>query len=179
MEVTMTDMFDVDDDALQSIATLANKQRKLELEIKQQEEALKELKQDLKQVSETDIPEMLAEIGLSEFKLKDGTKVSVNQFYSASIPKDRYDEAMQWLRDNNHGDLIKNTISVDFGKGEDEAASQLKEHLAADGTSYTDKTGVHAMTLKAFVREQTEQGKNLPLDLLGVYIGQKTVIKEG
>lgn len=173
------DSFDVDNDGLQLISNLANKQMKLESKIKQLEDELKGIKDEHKQVSQVDIPETLAELGLSEFKLKDGTKVTVQQFYSASIPKDRVDEAMTWLRDNNHGDLIKNTISVDFGKGEDEAAGQLKEHLISEGASYTDKTGVHPQTLRAFVREQTEQGKNLPLDLLGVYIGQKTVIKEG
>jgi hypothetical protein len=35
------------------------------------------------------------------------------------------------------------------------------------------------MTFKAFVREQVETGQNLPFDLLGVYIGQKTSIKKG
>ena len=86
---------------------------------------------------------------------------------------------MNWLRDNGHEDLIKNTISVNFGRGEDESASKLREALNNEGSSYTDKTGVHSQTLKAFVREQVESGQNLPLDLLGVFIGQKTTIKEG
>jgi predicted NACHT family NTPase len=82
------------------------------------------------------------------------------------------------LRDNNHGDLIKNTISVDFGRGEDNDAADLKQGLNDMGRSYTDKTGVHPQTLRAFVREQVESGQTLPLDLLGVFIGQKTTIKE-
>ena len=172
-------MIDVDDQDLKQVSILANTQRELENKIKQQEEELKETKRQLKQVSEVDIPEALAESGLSEIKLTDGTKVSVQQFYSASIPKDKVDEALAWLRDNGHGDLIKNTISVDFGKGEDEAAGKLKQHLVGQGNSYTDKTGVHSQTLRAFAREQVEKGQNLPLDLLGIYIGQKTVIKEG
>ena len=32
-------------------------------------------------------------------------------------------------------------------------------------------------TLKAFVREQIEMGKELPLDLLGVHIGQRSEIR--
>ena len=31
--------------------------------------------------------------------------------------------------------------------------------------------------LRAFVREQHESGKKLPMDLLGAYVGQKTTIK--
>ena len=172
-------MIDVDDQDLKQVSILANSQRELENKIKQQEEELRETKRQLKQVSEVDIPEALAESGLSEIKLTDGTKVSVQQFYSASIPKDKIDEALDWLRDNGHGDLIKNAISVDFGKGEDEQAAKLKQQLAKQGRSLTDKTGVHPQTLRAFAREQVEKGQNLPLDLLGIYIGQKTVIKEG
>jgi hypothetical protein len=170
---------DVSDDALRQVSELANEQVKLEDKISTAEAELKTLKQSHNKVSQVDIPEALAECGLSEFKLANGMKVTVNPFYSASIPKDRQDEALTWLRDNDHGDLIKQTISVDFGRGEDDAAGALKEVLADSGASYTDRTGVHSSTLRAFVREQVESGQNLPLDLLGVFIGQKTIIKEG
>ena len=116
---------------------------------------------------------------MSEGKLVDGTKITVQQFYNASIPKDKTDEAFKWLRDNDHADLIKNTISCDFGRGEDGDAKILKESLTNSGLSFTDKVGVHPQTLKAFVREQVESGQKLPLDLLGVYIGQKTKIIKG
>lgn len=175
----MIDKLEVNDDDLKMISALANKQVSLENQIKLQEDILKGIKEEHKQVSQVDIPEALAEAGLSEFKLADGTKVTVQQFYSASIPKDNIDEAMSWLRDNGHGDLIKNTVSVAFGRGEDESAAKLKEYLGTKGSSYEDKTGVHPQTLRAFAREQIEAGQNLPLDTLGIYIGQKTVIKEG
>ena len=38
------------------------------------------------------------------------------------------------------------------------------------------KEKVEPMTLKAFVREQVEGGKELPFDLFGVYIANKTKI---
>ena len=38
---------------------------------------------------------------------------------------------------------------------------------------YTKKEKVEPMTLKAFVREQVEKGKELPFDLFGVYIANK------
>lgn len=170
---------DVSDDSLRQVSELATKQVELEAKISNAEANLKTLKQSHNKVSQVDIPEALAECGLSEFKLANGMKVTVNPFYSASIPKERLDEGLTWLRDNNHGDLIKQTISVDFGRGEDNEAAALKEVLAETGASYTDRTGVHSSTLRAFVREQVESGQNLPLDLLGVFIGQKTIIKEG
>lgn len=33
------------------------------------------------------------------------------------------------------------------------------------------------MTLKAFAREQVEKGKELPLDLFGIYIANKAKLK--
>ncbi len=170
---------EVSDESLRQVSDLANFQVSLENKIADAEATLKTLKQEHNKVSQVDIPEALAECGLSEFKLANGMKVTVNPFYSASIPKDREAEALDWLRANEHGDLIKNTISVAFGRGEDESAAKLKAALENEGSSYTDKTGVHSQTLRAFVREQVESGQNLPLDLLGVFIGQKTTIKEG
>lgn len=173
------EIIEIGDSQLSQISKLANQQLELEHEIALIEEQLKMLKQEHKQVSQTDIPEAMAEVGMSEFKLQDGDKVAVQPYYSASIPKDRAVEALNWLRDNNHGDLIKNTVAVDFGRGEDGQAADLKKTITNNGLSYTDKTGVHPSTLRAFVREQVEAGKSLPLDLLGVFIGQKTTIKKG
>ena len=65
-------MIDVDDQDLKQVSILANTQRELENKIAKQEEELKETKRQLKQVSEVDIPEALAESGLSEIKLTDG-----------------------------------------------------------------------------------------------------------
>ena len=42
---------------------------------------------------------------------------------------------------------------------------------------YENRKSVHPSTLKAFVREQIEMGKELPLDLLGVHIGQRSEIR--
>lgn len=167
------------DDSLKVVAELAAKQVALEQEIENLEAQLKEKQEALQQVQERDLPEAMTECGISEFKLVDGSKVSVKPYYQASPPKEKYDEAMQWLRDNNHGDLIKNDVTVSFGKGEDDRAGDFKRFLTENGTSYTDKTGVHPQTFKAFVREQVETGKNLPFDLLGIYIGQKATIKKG
>ena len=38
------------------------------------------------------------------------------------------------------------------------------------------KKWVEPMTLKAFVREQVEQGNDLPHDLFNVFIGEKATI---
>ena len=149
---------------------LMEKHITLASEIIDAEEKLKKKKQELKQISEVEFPEAVAELGLVGLNGKANVNgidysIKLSNFYSASIPKDRIDEAHAWLRANNFGDLIKNTISIDYGKGEDEQ-------------KFNSKTGVHHQTLGGFVKEQTEKGQTLPMDLLGIYIGQKTSIKE-
>ena len=171
-------MDSVTDTCLKSVSQLAQKQLALENDIVDLEAKLKDLKKQHTQVSQVDLPEAMAETGLSEFTLKSGHEVSTKAFYACNIPKDRYSEAMAWFRENGHGDLIKNTVTVDFSRGEDVDASTFKQSIVNQGLSFADKTGIHPQTLRAFVREQCESGQDLPLDLLGVYVGQKTTIKE-
>ena len=45
-----------------------------------------------------------------------GSSVEVKPFYSARIPASKSEEAFDWLRENGHGDLIKNQVSLEFGK---------------------------------------------------------------
>ena len=82
-----------------------------------------------------------------------------------------------WLRDNGFGDLVKNQVTCSFGRNEDEKASGLLCHLNDSGYESTQREWVEPSTLRAFVREQYEAGRELPMDLLGAFIGYKTTIK--
>ena len=130
----------------------------------------------IQSISQDLLPEALMEAGVSEFKLKDGTKVSTLTYYSARISPDMREEAFGWLRENNFADLIKNTVSASFGRDEDETANELLNELNSKGLNTTQKEWVEPMTLKAFVREQVEKGSDLPLETFNVYIGQKSKI---
>tara|TARA_R100001086_G_scaffold101862_5_gene51144 strand:- start:3745 stop:4248 length:504 start_codon:yes stop_codon:yes gene_type:complete len=137
---------------------------------------LKEVKNKYQKVSEEDIPSMLSELGLSEITMNDGSKISTSQYYSARITPDKTDEAFAWLNSNGHGDIIKNTVSVSFGREENDSALKLTSELHSKGLDPAQKKWVEPMTLKAFVREQVESGNDLPLETFNVYIGQKTRI---
>jgi len=169
----------VDDGELKTIAELAEKQAELEVVIKEAEQQLKLHKEKLKQIAEVQLPEALQEVGVSEFSLTDGTKVSVTSFYSARITMENKEKAFDWLRTNGHADLIKNTVSVSFGRAEDDTASSLISKLDEDGFHPEQKEWVEPMTLKGFVREQVEKGNDLPFDTLNIYVGQKTKITKG
>ena len=143
------------------------------------EDNLKAKKEVLRRLKEEDLPNKFAEMGMSEVKMENGDKITVKPFYRGHISKTNKDSAYKWLREHNHGDLIKNEVKITFGKGEDANAAQVKEDLNNKGYSFTDREAIHPQSLSAFIREQTEKGKARPHDLLGVHVGQTTTIKRG
>ena len=54
---------------------------------------------------------------MQKIVLSDGSSVEIAEDIQANITKEKEGEAFGWLRSNNHGDLIKNQIKVDFGRG--------------------------------------------------------------
>ena len=150
--------------------------RDLEDRIKQKEIELKKLKKDSEIISGEVIPTMMTEMNVSTLKLADGSAVEVKPIYGASISPDKKEEAFNWLRNNGLGDLIKNEVTVSFGRNEDNKASQYA--ILAQGRGYQpiQKLKVEPMTLKALVRERVESGKDMPSDLFNVFAGNRTKI---
>jgi len=152
------------------------KLRQLEDQIKQTEEDLKQLKQQEDILSGEIIPTMMTEMNIKTMKLADGSAIEVKPIYGASIPKDKQEEAFNWLRKEGLGDLIKNEITVSFGRNEDNKAAQYAVLAQGQGYQPTQKLKVEPMTLKALVRERIESGKDMPSDLFNVFAGNRTKI---
>jgi len=143
------------------------------------EAALKDLGEEMRLIEERDLPDALTEAGLEEVKTASGAKVTVEQVVRANIPKAQEGPAFDWLRSNNHGDLIKRQLVANFGRGQDNLAGTAKAALEEIlGEPPDDKQTVPWNTLTAFVKEQMAAGANLPADLLGIYTGRKAKIKE-
>ena len=168
----------VNETGLSQVSKLAQMQLQVEQRVADLEAELKTAKSDLKAIAEDQLPAAMAEHNISELKLDDGSSISVSTFYSASIPKDRADEAFTWLVENNFGDLIKNQVATNFVRGQEEQAEQFASELAGRGMPVNTKKWVEPMTLKAWVREKTEQGLNIPHDLFGIFIGEKAKIQK-
>ena len=103
----------------------------------------------------------------------------LNLFFKGSITREKEAEAFKWLEDNNHGELIKNIVSIRFGKGDNEQASKLIEDLEQNGLAPDQKRKVEPMTLNAFIGEQINSGKELPIEVFSVFMGNKVKIKKG
>jgi len=148
----------------------------LEDEIANAEESIKKLKEKANLLSMVEIPAMMDEMQITKLKLKDGESVEIKKVYGATIPKDQQEAAFEWLRNNGLGDIIKNDITVTFGRGEDNKAAQYAVLARGQGFEPVQKIGVNPMTLKALVRERLESGLDVPADLFKPFAGNQTKI---
>jgi len=168
----------LDNIEVSTIAVECIKLKQKEDEITALEEQLKSKKEEADYISSSVIPDLLAEQGLSEIKLSDGSKVSVKKEFRATVPKDdlKRESALQWLRDQGLGDIIKNNVSVTFGKGEDNKAKQLLDLAADNGFEPQQKSDVSWNTLTALYRERVESGLDMPSECFSLWIKDKTKI---
>ena len=159
MDIEKFSNLEVDTASTKSISDACNEMKKLENEIEQAEEALSAKKAKYRDYQERKIPELMQEAGVNAIKLA------------------RTDEAFSWLRDKGFGDLIKNTVTTTFNRGQDNQVAELVKVCEQHGFKYLQKQKVEPMTLKAFAKEQVEKGKELPFDLFGIYIANKAKLK--
>jgi len=159
-----------------SLAEQVVKLQKLEEELLAKEVEAKELKRKVDLVSSEVIPTMMQEMNISTLKLADGTSVEVKPVYGASIPADKKEDAYTWLRENGLGDLIKNEVTVAFGRSEDNKAQQYAVLAQGQGYEPVQKLKVEPMTLKALVRERIENGLDMPSNLFNLFTSNRTKI---
>tara|TARA_B100000519_G_scaffold198998_1_gene209433 strand:+ start:430 stop:984 length:555 start_codon:yes stop_codon:yes gene_type:complete len=161
------------------VDTLASYCRELqtyEEEIAELEEQIKKKREKADKISSEIIPNMLAEQGISSLKLADGSSVDVRKSYNCTIKKDEMESAYNWLRENQLGDIIKNEVSVQFGRGEDNKAEQLLDLAAREGYEPSQRSKVEPMTLKALYRERVEAGLDMPSQFFNIFIKDQTKI---
>ena len=164
-------------DGVQSLADQVERLETCDDRIADLENDLKMMKKKRDHISGEVIPTMMSEMGLAELKLQDGSHLKVSTSYRATITEANKEAAFTWLRNNGLGDIIKNEISVSFGRNEDNKAADYAALAQERGYQPTQKLKVEPMTLKALVRERIEAGKEMPTEIFGVFSENKTTIK--
>lgn len=164
------------------VAKLAQEQLTLQAEILELEKKLEEKDIALNLVQGKTLPTLLNELGIQSFNLKDGTQVSLDKFYTATITDATRPAAHKWLEENNFGSLIKKVCVVALDVGDDLALSDLTTWLVDNKYDYAIEENVHWMTLKTFVRGQLETPAEEkpaipPTDVFGIFVADKTTIK--
>lgn len=167
----------ISDEMLGRLGMLAAKQLDLEKQLAEAEEEVKNIKKALARVSEVDIPTLLEdEIGLSSVETVTGEKVTVKEVMTASIAKKNKMAAIKWLEQNNLGSLVQNDVVIPFKKG-DEEASVLAAKLKEEGYGVVVEPKVNTGSVKSAVKDLMEENKSVPLELFGIQIVRKSVIK--
>ncbi len=175
-QATASSIEKMDNPGLASVAEIARAVRNQEDLVNKLDDELKEAKRELLKLTDEDLPSMLLELGLNSFELEDGSKVTVRPTYGAHIKAENKATAFDWLRQNEFDDIIKNTVSCNFGRGEDQEASAFFDYAQGLGYAAEQKTDVHPSTLKAFVKERVLKGETFPMETFGAFVGQHAKI---
>ncbi len=167
------------DAVTKTISDLVEKQKYLADRVAALQVELNAAQEQFKQVSEKDLPEALLSAGVESITTKTGVKVTIKSNIYASISEANKERALSWLEEHGFGDVIKNQISLDFGRGEGDRFNDAAQALVEAGftNEVNVKESVHPATLKALVKEQLEKGVEIPLELFGVYKQRVAVIK--
>ena len=168
----------VTDDALKSVRSIALQMQNTQQKVSQLEEDLKREKESLRKLSDEDLPSKLQEIGIVNFELDDGSVVQVKENISAHIKEENRVAAYEWLRDHGLDDIIKNTVVCNFGREEDDKASDFFAFAKKEGFEPQQNSSIHPSTLKAFAKDRIAQGEEIPMDLFGIWVGQRATIKK-
>ena len=175
-ESVAQDLSSVTEEGQSKISKLVQIQMKLEDRVAECKAELKRATDELKAIQEDQLPAAMAEYHMKDQGFDDGSAIKLTKFYSITIPKDKADQAFDWLVNNTHGDLIKNTVSANFVRGKEQEAKEFTEELENRGMSVNTRKWVESQTLKGWYREQIEKGNSVPDEFFNGFIGEKVII---
>lgn len=141
------------------------------------EEQVKVLKEEIRRLEERDLPDLMLEVGLTTIKTDSGFQVEIGTVMSTTESASAMPRRIAFLRQTGNEELIKQNVSLQFGKGMDEKANEAIMLLRGSGFAPTREEEVHTGSFKALIKELREQGKAIPYDELGIYVAQKAIIK--
>jgi hypothetical protein len=147
---------------------MVQRQLKLEEEVEELEQQLKDKKKEYNAVRQEEIPNFLTQFGLSEIKLSDGSKVEVKGDVAVTV-KDQ-EAFFKFLADRHDDAIIKKVLSMD------DPPETLIDDLIEKGYPISYEKKVHAQTLKAYFREFMELGETPP-DSVNVFAYSYAKIK--
>lgn len=174
----------VSDEDLTSVSSLARLMVEKAAEVEAFEAQLNIMKQELWKLQTGDLPEAMNKVNMTEFTLGDGTKIECKEDFKAGLPNGKEEpekraQALNWLKNNQAGALIKREMVVIFDKGKEAESAAVREFIKEQKLPCFEQENVHWQTLTAWAKEQHTKGVALPKELLGLYIGFKAKVKKG
>jgi len=148
----------------------------IQQEIDNYKARIKDLEDSESYFSEVVIPDLMLSMNLKTMKLKDGSDIEIdNKFFASALAAKRA-EAYHWLRENGLGNIVKNEITVRFGKDEDNKAMQYATLARGQGYEPEQKVSVHAGTLRVALGDLHARGGQIPSEYFSTFAGYRTKI---
>lgn len=171
-------------EALKRVSDMAVVLRAAEDRVLHAESELEAAEKAHTRISQVDFPDLLQELDMKEFVLKDGRKIVIDEDVQCGISEERAHAAFGWLRERGYGGLIRSSVHLEFAKGEEEQRAAVVNAIRALGRDPRMKDEVHWQTLKSFVKEQrgamaSAGGEAFPDELFGVHPITQALVGEG
>lgn len=163
--------------SLDEVSALAYKMLDLQAEVAKKEAELTEAKEALRKVEMGDLPAALKAARMQEFKLENGMTVSYKEDLTVSVPKARKGSVIEKMRDWGYGANVSNILTVDLGKGNDNAVKSLMATAEEMGVKATVSEDIATGTVKSALKKRMEEGKSDDLSFFGAFSLTKATVK--
>ena len=119
------------------------------------------------------IPEKMQQLGVDRVEVE-GNAVSLISFVNGTMPKDPLQKqaALAHLRDIGCGDFIKNTLTCQFGRSQDNEAKAIKADLEEAGLYPELGEKVEPSTLKKLIKDRLQNGLEIDTAMFNASVGQ-------
>lgn len=156
-------------------------------EARQAEEAVEAAQRELKRLQgvhqglvEQQIPEIMERVGMQKFTTMNGLNIDLKEIIRASLGSGpEKDRNLDWLEANGHEAIVKMSVVVPFGRGDEERAQakELADRLKKEGANASFERKVEPSTLGALIRELLEEGRPVPEESFHVFRQRVAKIK--
>lgn len=165
------------DNILARLAAKADEAMAAKRAVEAAEASLKAAQELHRDIIQRQLPELMDEAGQKDCVTSNGFRLTVAEVIRASIPAANAPVAFAWLEEHGHSSVIKNEVKVQFGRGEDKAATDALAALSGLGLHPDQKRTVHPQTLQSLIKELMADGVDVPLDTFGAHIQREVKIK--
>jgi len=169
-------------DDLQRLRDLADKQIAAQEAVDLAKGRLASCEKALRDIEEREIPDLMREVGITEFQLSDGMKISLEDKLFASVSAENKAAAYAWFEANGYERLVKRTYQIPFGRDEAEECAKIEAVLAEMEFDFRKELKVEPATVKSVIKKRLEAGQEVPDALFKVHRVQKSklaVVKKG
>ena len=164
-------------DVLGRISVLADEMHQTDKDIAEATLKVKKLVEKHRQIAEEQLPELFEQVGMKELTTLKGLPLKLSNKVFTNISKGRKPTAIAWLDANGQGGMVKRCVIIDFDKTQEEKVKALLRLIGKGWPNNRTELDVHGSTVKAFVKKQLEDGKEIPADVFGIHCVDVVEIK--